>query len=157
MDTLGSPLTGILREHLSGKPIDRSLWQKLDDSTRIRLSDAIVAVKSKAASEVRISNYDTQWPYLFSCIEHELREQLGALVLATRREYSGTRTCRQADHRYRSCDLLLIPISRCQRALGEIRLHSPRSMRCSGSRGFSVRNRSFVSTIFMCLKWMPVH
>ena len=82
MDTLGSPLTGILREHLSGKPIDRSLWQKLDDSTRIRLSGAIVAVKSKAASEVRISNYDTQWPYLFSCIEHELREQLGALVLA---------------------------------------------------------------------------
>ena len=49
MDTLGRPLTGILMEHLSGKPIDRSLWQKLDDSTRIRLSDAIVAVKSKTA------------------------------------------------------------------------------------------------------------
>lgn len=82
MDTLGPPLTGILMEHLSGKPIDRSLWQKLDDSTRIRLSDAIVAVKSKTALEVRISNYDTQWPYLFSCIEHELRKQLGALVHA---------------------------------------------------------------------------
>jgi len=68
MDTLGPPLTGILMEHLSGKPIGRSLWQKLDDSTRIRLSDAIVAVKSKTALEVRISNYDTQWPSLFSCI-----------------------------------------------------------------------------------------
>jgi len=82
MDTLGPPLTGILMEHLSGKPIGRSLWQKLDDSTRIRLSDAIVAVKSKTALEVRISNYDTQWPSLFSCIEHELRKQLGALVHA---------------------------------------------------------------------------
>src|ERR1700758_4245944 len=82
MDTLGPPLTSILRKHLSGKPIDRSFWQKLDDSTRIRLSEAIVAVKSKTALEVRISNYDTQWPYLFSCIEHELRKQLGALVLA---------------------------------------------------------------------------
>ena len=82
MATLGPALTSILAEHLSGKPIDRSLWQKLDDSTRIRLSDAIVAVKSKAALEVRISNYDTEWPYLFSCIEHELRQQLGALVLA---------------------------------------------------------------------------
>ena len=82
MDTLGPPLTSTLMEYLSGRPIDRSLWQKLHDSTRIRLSDAIVAVKLKTAWEVRISNYDTQWPYLFSCIEHELREQLGALVLA---------------------------------------------------------------------------
>jgi GrpB-like predicted nucleotidyltransferase (UPF0157 family) len=82
MDTLGPPLTSTLMEYLSGRPIDRSLWQKLDDSARIRLSDAIVAVKLKTALEVRISNYDTQWPYLFSCIEHELREQLGALVLA---------------------------------------------------------------------------
>ena len=82
MDTLGPPLTSTLMEYLSGRPIDRSLWQKLDDSTRIRLSDAIVAVKLKTALEVRISNYDSQWPYLFSCIEHELREQLGALVLA---------------------------------------------------------------------------
>ena len=82
MDTLGPPLTSTLMEYLSGRPIDRSLWQKLDDSTRIRLSDAIVAVKLKTGWEVRISNYDTQWPYLFSYIEHELREQLGALVLA---------------------------------------------------------------------------
>ena len=82
METLGPSLTGTLMEHLRGKPIDRRIWQKLDVSTRIRLSDAIVAVKSKTALEVRISNYDTQWPYLFSCIEHELRQQLGALVLA---------------------------------------------------------------------------
>jgi GrpB-like predicted nucleotidyltransferase (UPF0157 family) len=82
MDTLGPPSTSTLMEYLSGRPIDRSLWQKLDDSTWIRLSDAIVAVKLKTALEVRISNYDSQWSYLFSCIEHELREQLGALVLA---------------------------------------------------------------------------
>ena len=82
MDTLGPPFTSTLMEYLSGRPIDRSLWQKLDDSTRIRLSDAIVAVKLKTALEVRISNYNTQWPCLFSCVEHELREQLCALVLA---------------------------------------------------------------------------
>jgi GrpB-like predicted nucleotidyltransferase (UPF0157 family) len=82
MDTLSPALTSILTEHLTGKPIGRSLWQNLDDRTRIDLSDAIVAAKSKTVSEVRISNYDAQWPYLFSRIEGELREQLGALVLA---------------------------------------------------------------------------
>jgi GrpB-like predicted nucleotidyltransferase (UPF0157 family) len=69
-------------EHLSDKPIDRSFWQRLDESTRIYLSDAIAAVKPKTASEVRISNYDARWPCLFSCIQHELREQIGMLVLA---------------------------------------------------------------------------
>ena len=69
MDTLDPPLTSILKDHLSGKPIGRSLWQKLDDSTRINLSDAIVAAKSKTALEVRISDYDTQWSYLFSAFQ----------------------------------------------------------------------------------------
>jgi GrpB-like predicted nucleotidyltransferase (UPF0157 family) len=82
MDTLDPALASILRDHLSGNPIDRSIWQNLDDSARIKLSETIVAVKSKTTSEVRISDYDTQWPYLFSCIEHELRQQLGALALA---------------------------------------------------------------------------
>jgi GrpB-like predicted nucleotidyltransferase (UPF0157 family) len=82
MDTLGPALTSILTEHLAGKPIGRSLWQNLDDRTRTCLSDAIVAAKSKTPAKVRVCDYDTQWPYLFSRIEGELREQLGALVLA---------------------------------------------------------------------------
>jgi len=60
MDTLGPPFTSTLMEYLSGRPIDRSLWQKLDDSTRIRLSDAIVAVKLK--DRIGGANLQLQYP-----------------------------------------------------------------------------------------------
>jgi GrpB-like predicted nucleotidyltransferase (UPF0157 family) len=82
METLGPALISILSEHLSGKPIDRSFWQNLDNRARIWLSEAIVAAKRKTPAEVRVCDYDMQWPYLFSRIESELREQLGASVLA---------------------------------------------------------------------------
>jgi GrpB-like predicted nucleotidyltransferase (UPF0157 family) len=82
METLSPALTSILSEHLRGRPIDRNLWQNLDKRARTRLSEAIVAAKRKTPAEVRVCDYDTQWPYLFSRIEGELRGQLGALVLA---------------------------------------------------------------------------
>ena len=81
MQILAPVLANILSEHLSGKPIGRDVWQSLDEEDRRQLADAIVAVKPKTASEVRVCNYDTEWPHLFSRIEGELRKEVGALAL----------------------------------------------------------------------------
>ena len=82
MEILGPALTSILSDHLSGKPIDRCVWQKLDNRDRVRLSEAIVAGKPATRNAVRICSYDIQWPYFFARIADELRAQLGELVLA---------------------------------------------------------------------------
>jgi hypothetical protein len=55
-----SKLTDILSEHLSGKPIDRGVWQNLDNGDRIQLSEAIVAGKAATANEVRICSYGSR-------------------------------------------------------------------------------------------------
>jgi GrpB-like predicted nucleotidyltransferase (UPF0157 family) len=82
METLRPALTPILSGYLSGNPIDRGVWQNLDDGDRMQLSEAIVAGKLATLNEVRICSYDTQWPHLFARIADELRAQLGALALA---------------------------------------------------------------------------
>jgi GrpB-like predicted nucleotidyltransferase (UPF0157 family) len=82
MDSLGPALTNILCDHLSGKPIERGLWQDLDDTDRIQLSEAIVAGRSGTGDEVRICSYDPQWPYGFARIAQEIRAQVGGLVVS---------------------------------------------------------------------------
>jgi GrpB-like predicted nucleotidyltransferase (UPF0157 family) len=47
-----------------------------------RLARAIVSAEAKTATEVRICDYDAEWPRRFFRIEQELRERLGALALA---------------------------------------------------------------------------
>jgi len=82
MDSLGPALINILSDHLSGKPIERGLWQNLDDRDRLQLSEAIVAGRSGTGNEVRIFSYDTQWPYEFARIAQEVRAQVGGLVVS---------------------------------------------------------------------------
>jgi GrpB-like predicted nucleotidyltransferase (UPF0157 family) len=88
MDNSGMLVSDVLSEHLSDKPIDRGLWRRLDEPSRARLADAIVAAKPKTATEVRVSEYDPEWPRLFSEIERELREKVGTLALAI--EHAGS-------------------------------------------------------------------
>lgn len=71
----------ILSNYLSGRLIGRGVWQSLGEEDRRQISDAIVAAKPKTASEVRVCNYDAEWPRLFSRIEDELRKAVGALAL----------------------------------------------------------------------------
>jgi GrpB-like predicted nucleotidyltransferase (UPF0157 family) len=82
MDNSGMLVSDLLSGYLNGKPIDRGLWRRLGEQSRARLAHAIVAAKPKTATEVRVSEYDPEWPHLFSQIERELREQVGALALA---------------------------------------------------------------------------
>jgi GrpB-like predicted nucleotidyltransferase (UPF0157 family) len=82
MDSSGMLVSDVLSGYLNGKPIDRGLWRRLDEPSRARLAHAIVAATPKTASEVRLSEYDPEWPWLFSRIEMELREQVGALAVA---------------------------------------------------------------------------
>lgn len=82
MDNSGVSESVVLSGYLNGKPIDRGLWQSLDEQTRSGLAHAIVAAKPKTATEVSVWDYDLKWPRLFSQIEQELREQVGALALA---------------------------------------------------------------------------
>jgi GrpB-like predicted nucleotidyltransferase (UPF0157 family) len=72
----------VLTGYVNGKPVDSELWQSLDEQTRARLALAIVSAKAKTATEVRICDYDAEWPRRFLRIEQELRERLGALALA---------------------------------------------------------------------------
>ena len=88
MDNSGMLVSDVLSGYLNGKPIDRGLWRGLDEPSRARLAHAIVATKPKTATEVRVSEYDPEWPRLFSRIERELREQVGALALAI--EHAGS-------------------------------------------------------------------
>lgn len=88
MDSSGMLASDVLSGYLNGKPIDRGLWRGLDEPSRARLADAIVATKPKAATEVRVSEYNPEWPRLFSEIERELREQVGTLALAI--EHAGS-------------------------------------------------------------------
>ena len=82
MDSSGMLVSNVLSGYLKGKPIDRGLWRRLDEPSRVWLANAIVATKPKFATEVWVSEYDPEWPRLFSKIERELREQVGALALA---------------------------------------------------------------------------
>ena len=82
MDSSGMLVSDVLSGYLKGKPIDRGLWRRLDEPSRVWLANAIVATKPKFATEVWVSEYDPEWPRLFSKIERELREQVGALALA---------------------------------------------------------------------------
>jgi GrpB-like predicted nucleotidyltransferase (UPF0157 family) len=82
MDNSGMLVSDVLSGYLNGKPIDRGVWQSLDEQSRARLAHAIVATKPKTVTEVRVCDYDPEWPRLFSQIERELREQVGALALA---------------------------------------------------------------------------
>jgi hypothetical protein len=52
MQILTPALANILSDHLSGKPIDRALWQRLDCQARVQLSDAIVAGSKSAWCEI---------------------------------------------------------------------------------------------------------
>src|SRR5258708_13420856 len=82
MDNSGMLVSDVLSGYLNGKPIDRGLWRSLDEPSRARLAHAIVATKPKTATEVRVSEYDPEWPPLFSTIEPELWEQVASLRLA---------------------------------------------------------------------------
>jgi GrpB-like predicted nucleotidyltransferase (UPF0157 family) len=75
-------LTDALTGYLTGKSVNRGLWQCLDQPTRARLAHAMVAAKPKTPTEVRLCDYDIEWPRLFSQIERELRQQVGTLALA---------------------------------------------------------------------------
>jgi hypothetical protein len=66
METLCPALTRILSGHLSGKPIDRGVWQILDNGDRVQLSEAIVAGKRANPTEIRIFSYDIELPYRFT-------------------------------------------------------------------------------------------
>jgi GrpB-like predicted nucleotidyltransferase (UPF0157 family) len=74
-------LSDVLTDYVNGKPVDSGWWQSLDESKRSRLADALVAAKTKTM-EVRICDYDPEWPHLFSRIEHELRKHVGTLAVA---------------------------------------------------------------------------
>lgn len=82
MDSSGILVSDVLSGYLNGKPIDRGLWQRLDEPSRARLAQSIVATKPTTVTEVRVCDYDPEWPRLFSEIERELGEQVGALALA---------------------------------------------------------------------------
>lgn len=74
-------LSDVLTGYVNGKPVDGALWQNLGALERSWLAHAMVAAKPKTV-EVRICDYDPEWPRLFSRIERELREQVGMLALA---------------------------------------------------------------------------
>jgi GrpB-like predicted nucleotidyltransferase (UPF0157 family) len=81
MHNTGMLLSDLLTGYLNGKPVDSELWQSLDESERSWLAHAMVAAKTKTM-EVRICDYDPEWPHLFSRIECELREHVGTLAIA---------------------------------------------------------------------------
>jgi GrpB-like predicted nucleotidyltransferase (UPF0157 family) len=76
-----SVLSDALNGYLDGKVVERGFWQSLDQEARTWLSRAILGAKRKSV-EVRISDYQEQWPKQFSSIERELREKVGSLVLS---------------------------------------------------------------------------
>ena len=75
-----SVLSDALNGYLDRKVVERGFWQSLDQEARDWLSRAIVRAKRKTV-EVRICDYQEQWPKQFSSIERELREKVGSLVL----------------------------------------------------------------------------
>lgn len=81
MHNTGMLLSGVVTGYLNGKPVDSELWQSLDESERSWLAHALVAAKTKTM-EVRICDYDPEWPHLFSRIECKLREHVGTLAVA---------------------------------------------------------------------------
>jgi GrpB-like predicted nucleotidyltransferase (UPF0157 family) len=81
MHNTGVLLSEVLTGYVNGKPVDSELWQSLDESERSWLAHAMVAAKTKTM-EVRICDYDPEWPHLFSRIECELREHVGTLAVA---------------------------------------------------------------------------
>jgi GrpB-like predicted nucleotidyltransferase (UPF0157 family) len=81
MHNTGMLLSEVLTDYVNGKPVDSELWQSLDESERSWLAHAMVAAKTKTM-EVRICDYDPEWPHLFSRIECELREHVGTLAVA---------------------------------------------------------------------------
>ena len=82
MDHSSILVSDVLSHYLNGKPIDRDLWQSLDEQSRGALAQTIVATKPKTLTEVRICKYDPEWPHLFSRIERELRPRVGGLARA---------------------------------------------------------------------------
>jgi GrpB-like predicted nucleotidyltransferase (UPF0157 family) len=81
MHNTGMLLSDVLTGYVNGKPVDSELWQSLDESERSWLAHALVAAKTKTM-EVRICDYDPEWPHLFSRIECKLREHVGTLAVA---------------------------------------------------------------------------
>jgi GrpB-like predicted nucleotidyltransferase (UPF0157 family) len=81
MHNTGMLLSDVLTGYVNGKPVDSELWQCLDESERSWLAHALVAAKTKTM-EVRICDYDPEWPHVFSRIECKLREHVGTLAVA---------------------------------------------------------------------------